>query len=108
MLSNQNAIVFVHANWSSASVIAKREFEEFQIDWKLHNSDARNRFYLIDHSKLTPDWLFEWGKSDGMLGLIHNGYGESIWIKDGKAKLRITGHQIKSDELPGMTEKAFE
>ena len=108
MLVNPCAIAFIHADWSITSVYAKREVENFVFDWQWNNREPDLTFYLIDHTESTPSWLIEWGNSNDNLSCVHNGYGETIWLKDGEVLLRVEGQQNVHIDLRRKTAELFE
>ena len=107
MLEKPNAFVFVHADWSMSSVAARREVEDFVVDWRTRNREPEMPFYFVDHTESTPKWLIEWGKSDNKLTCIHNGYGESIWLRNGEVLLRLHDYQNLQNDLREKTSELF-
>ena len=99
LLDDPCAIVFIRADWSISSAFAKREIDDFVFDWQWNNRGPDLTFYLIDHTDSTPSWLIEWGKSNGKLSCIHNGYGETVWLKGGEVLLRLEGQRHSHIDL---------
>ena len=99
LLDDPCAIVFIRADWSISSAFAKREIDDFVFDWQWNNRGPDLTFYLIDHTDSTPSWLIEWGESNGKLSCIHNGYGETVWLKGGEVLLRLEGQRHSHIDL---------
>lgn len=105
VLKKENVVLFIHADWSIESAMARKEIEDFVFDWRLHGRKPKLLFHLIDHTDSTPQWLRDWAQSDSELGFIYSGYGESIWLDNGDLIQRLTGSMNKEKGIRNAADK---
>jgi len=77
LAAQQEAMVFVHAAWSGASIVSLQVFETWLKDFERSSRQALPPFYRLDKDYPSCDpWLERWGYTD-------HGYGSVFWIRDG-------------------------
>ncbi len=108
MLSEQNAFVFVKADWSLNSVFAQREVDKFAADWSWFNRDPKVKFYLIDITDSKGQLnAYRWADSDESLKHAYGGYGSAIWLRDGRVLQVKHGMECTLVDLAEHTEELF-
>jgi hypothetical protein len=107
LLGNSHAFVFVNADWSSTSAVARRNAEEFVVDWRCGRVNSQVDFFMIDISNGSPIWLTEWIQTNEKLASIqHAGDGSSLWIQDGEI-IERSARLDSSNELRKKTIEIF-
>ena len=87
MLDQPRAIVFINADWSMDSAVAKRSVVEFARDWRWFRREPNVSFYVIDITDSNPDLDFDkWTETDSRLWHVRGGCGSVIWLRNGSVE----------------------
>jgi hypothetical protein len=83
------AIVFIFAEWSGPSVTALRRFTHLLATLDLGSLDV----IILDNDCMSGE------ETACLFGNVFHGYGEMLWIRDGRVVAELPGFQPESEAL---------
>lgn len=109
---SENAVVFVHMNWSPNSHYMRRVFAEFFVDFHRRQPEHPVGFHFVDCSEIGRHYrqlreLPGWTNLEASRGtnLIH-GDGEIVWLSRGRV-LEVKGGLWSATDLRRRTKDVF-